>query len=82
MKAQSNATGKLNPRSKSVIQKTKSGEFVREWESVNQIQRETGCLASSIFNCCNKRKSCHTAYGYVWEYKNGATDSNDNKKKT
>ena len=82
VKAQSNTTGKSNPRSRAVIQKTKSGEFVREWESVNQIQRETGYLASSIFNCCNKRKSYHTAYGYVWEYKNGTTDSNDNKKKT
>lgn len=63
--------GKLHPNSKAVIQMEKDGTVVKEWESVNQIQRETDYRASSIFCCCNHRKYCKTAYGYRWEYKNG-----------
>lgn len=63
--------GKLHPNSKAVIQMEKDGTIVKEWESVNQIQRETDYRASSIFCCCNHRKHYKTAYGYRWEYKNG-----------
>ena len=64
--------GAKHPRAKAVIQKTKDGEFVKEWESVNQIQRETEYLASAIFNCCKHRQK--SAYGFIWEYKNGETN--------
>lgn len=67
--------GSKHPNAKAVLQMSKDGMIVREWESVNQIQRETAYLASSIFNCCNHRKSYNTAYGYKWEYKNGTTTS-------
>ncbi len=73
--------GKKNKNSKPVIQKTKDGKIIKEWESVNQIQRETQYLASSIFCCCNHRKHYKTAYGYVWEYVNGETNNSDKKKK-
>lgn len=61
--------GKKHKNSKAVYQKDMSGNIIKEWESVNQIQRETDFRASSIFCCCNKRKYYHTAYGYIWEYK-------------
>lgn len=63
--------GARHPKAKSVIQKTKDGKFVKEWESVNQVQRETKYLASCIFNCCNHKHNAKTAYGYLWEYKDG-----------
>lgn len=63
--------GKLHPKSKPVIQMTKDGEFVKEWESVNQVQRETQFLASNIFRCCNPKTNRKSAYGYIWEYKHG-----------
>ena len=54
-------------RSKPVIQYSKSGEFIKEWKSVIDVQIQFGYYHSSISRCCNeKRKS---AYGFVWRYK-------------
>ena len=74
--------GNMNPRSKAVLQFTKNGEFVKEWGSVNQIMRETGIPASTIFRCCNPEKYPHekTAYGYIWRYKNGKANHKENEK--
>ena len=56
--------GKL---SKPVLQYTKSGEFVKEWKSAKDVQRNLGYFHNNISYCCNgKLKS---AYGYVWKYK-------------
>lgn len=53
-------------KSKTVLQFTKSGEFISEWPSMNEAERELGIAHSSICSCCNgTRKS---AGGYVWEY--------------
>lgn len=58
------AVGEAN--SKKVLQFTKSGEFVREWLSTHEAERELGIAHSNICNCCNgKLKS---AGGYVWRY--------------
>lgn len=73
-KAHEFETGSKHPRAKAVLQFRKDGTLLKEWESVNQIQRETNYLASSIFCCCNHKKGYRTAYGYVWEYKNGETN--------
>ena len=51
---------------KKVLQLTKSGEFIREWPSLREAERELGIAQSSICSCCNgKLKS---AGGYVWKY--------------
>ena len=52
--------------SKKVLQFTKSGEFIKEWPSINEAARQLGIAQGSICRCCNgKLKS---AGGYVWEY--------------
>ena len=52
--------------SKKILQLTKSGEFIREWPSAKEAERELGISQSNICGCCNgKRKS---AGGYVWKY--------------
>lgn len=52
--------------SKKILQFTKSGEFVREWPSAKEANRELGVSRCTICCCCSgKRKS---AGGYVWEY--------------
>ena len=52
--------------SKKILQFTKSGEFIREWPSMREAERELGIARSSISCCCNGiRKS---AGGYVWKY--------------
>lgn len=53
-------------RSKSVLQFTKNGEFVKEWSSVIQIQRELGFSSGNISQCCNEK--IKTSYGYVWKF--------------
>lgn len=53
--------------SKPILQYTKSGEFVREWKSTYDVERNLGYFHNYISYCCNgKLKS---AYGYVWKYK-------------
>ena len=63
--------GTINQRraeklSKPVLQYTKSGEFVREWKSTHDVQRNLGYAGSSISRCC--RGKLKSAYGFVWKY--------------
>lgn len=73
--------GKLNKHSKAVLQFTRDGKLVKEWESVNQVMRETGIPASSISKCCNPEKYPYekTVYGYIWRYKNGKANNHENE---
>ena len=52
--------------SKQVIQYTLNNEFVREWPSQREIERQLGFKQSCISDCCNKK--IKTAYGYIWKY--------------
>ena len=57
---------KNNP-SKPVLQFSKDGEFISEYPSTQEAERQTGCNHSSICECCKgKRKSCG---GFIWQYK-------------
>lgn len=52
---------------KIVLQYTKSGEFIKEWHSAHEVERELGFPFTKISACClGKRKS---AYGFIWKYK-------------
>ena len=53
--------------SKPVIQFTKDGEFVREWKSMNDVQRNLGYSNGNISSCCTGRYK--SAYGYIWKFK-------------
>ena len=53
--------------SKPVLQFTKSGEFVREWKSTNDIQRNLGYSQGNISSCCTGRYK--SAYRFIWKYK-------------
>lgn len=56
-----------NCGAKVVLQYTKSGEFVREWPSIQEVKRTLGYNQGHISQCCNRiRKS---AYNYIWKYK-------------
>lgn len=58
-----------NRPSKPVIQYSKDGEFIAEYPSTRDAERQTGCYHTSICNCCKgKRKSCG---GFIWKYKEG-----------
>ena len=53
--------------SKTVFQYTKTGEFVKEWKSTHDIERNLGYSKGNISSCC--RGKYKSAYGYVWKYK-------------
>ena len=54
-------------KSKPVIQYTKSGEFVREWKSIMDVQRNLGYSNGSISSCCTGK--CKSAYDFIWKFK-------------
>jgi group I intron endonuclease len=51
-----------------VLQYSLEGEFIKEWESAADVERETDMLARSINRCAKGDRA--TAYGYLWSYKN------------
>lgn len=53
--------------SKPVVQIDKeTGEVIRRWDCVMDVERELGINHSSIASCCNKRYK--TAGNFVWKY--------------
>ena len=61
--AKANTNGKC---SKPVLQFTLDGEFIREWPSVMECERN-GFDQSNVSACCRGR--IKSAYGYIWKYK-------------
>jgi group I intron endonuclease len=61
-------TDALQKMKLSVLQYTLDGDFIKEWSSAADIERETDMLARSINRCAKGDRP--TAYGYKWEYKN------------
>ena len=53
-------------QSKPVLQFTLDGEFVREWPSTMECERN-GFSSGNVSACCRGEKK--TAYGYIWKYK-------------
>ncbi len=62
--------GKLNHRSKPVLQFDRDMNFIKEWENAMEIQRELGFLAGNVSACCRGNKNYSYAYGFIWKYKN------------
>lgn len=66
------ALGKQN--GKPIIQLSRQGEFIREWDSIAETIRGLGKKSLAISNACkNNRK---TAGGYKWMYKTDFEYSN------
>jgi hypothetical protein len=59
--------GKDDKRSKPIIQLSKSGEFIREWESSRHPTRELGLRQGCIMNCLSGIQK--TAHGFIWKRK-------------
>ena len=58
--------------SKKILQFTKSGEFIKEWQSMNEASRQLKINCGNICNCCNgKLKSTG---GYIWKYAEDLSD--------
>lgn len=59
--------GTRNKRlSKPILQFSKTGEFIREWDSATQVEKELGIDNSSIAKCCKGQYK--TVGGFIWCY--------------
>lgn len=56
-------------RTKRILQYTKDGEFIKEWESASEIVKELGYNKCNIQKCCRGEYGCKTLKGYIWKYK-------------
>ena len=51
-----------------ILQFSKDGEFIKEWQSAKEAQRQLGIFQSNICDCCKGKRK--TAGGFMWRYKN------------
>ena len=58
---------KIEKQSIPIIQFTKDGEFIKEWPSLNEAERQLGISKSNICQCLKGRRKL--ARGFVWRYK-------------
>jgi hypothetical protein len=54
--------------SKYILQYDLNGNFIKEWESAIQVQKELGFNGSNIGNCYNGKFK--KAYNFIWKFKN------------
>lgn len=54
--------------SKPIIQYTKNGDYIKEWNSATEVTKELG-FNSRVINS-QARGLRKTAYGFIWKYKN------------
>lgn len=55
-------------RAKAIVQKSLTGEVIREYESIAEAQRELSLKNhTGIIRCCQGKQN--TSHGYKWEYK-------------
>ncbi len=59
--------GKDNKDSKKVIQYDLKMNFIREWDSLADIERELKFSKSNVWSCCKGKYD--SAYGFIWKYK-------------
>lgn len=56
-----------NNASKSIIQFTKNGDFVKKWYCITDAERELNINHQDISKCCKFKQK--TAGGFIWKYK-------------
>ena len=60
-------TGRNNPNSKPLLQYTKDGLFIREWECAREVQRVLGFHNYNVSRCALGKR--FTAYKFIWKFK-------------
>lgn len=51
-----------------IVQMDMQGNVIKEWQSMTEVEQETGMSKSNICNCCRHHPRYSHAYGYKWEY--------------
>lgn len=60
--------------SKPVYQYSLDGNFIKEWPSIAEIERQLGFSPANISACCQLKYGAKSRYGFQWKY---ASDVND-----
>lgn len=50
-----------------VYQYDLKGNFIKEWQSATEVERQLGYFAAAISRCCLEKQK--TAYNFIWSYK-------------
>lgn len=58
-----------------VIQYSSNGDYIREFNTMNEAAKSVGCSNSSIFDAVKSEKTI-LCYGYAWRYKKDVLDEN------
>ncbi len=54
-------------RTKTILQFTKDGDFIKEWDSITKASKYINKAITNISSCCSgKNKTCG---GFIWKYK-------------
>lgn len=59
-----------NPLRKDILQYTKNGELVGEYDSSYEAEEKTGITRNNIVRCCKGIKNYNSAGGFIWKFKN------------
>lgn len=57
----------LPKKGKPIIQYSRKGNFIKEWDSIIEASKYYEIDPSGINSCCRTKQK--TAYGYIWKYK-------------
>ena len=60
----------LNATSKSIVQISLEGEFIKQWDSMADAERKLNINKSHICDVCNNRWGRKSAGGFMWLYEN------------
>lgn len=66
--ASQNQRHSAHTKSCRINQLTLDGEFIRTWESSEQIKRELGFNQGNIIQCCKRNKNYSHVGGFKWQY--------------
>lgn len=64
-------------RSCKINQLNLEGEFIKQWGSSHEINRELGFGKGNIIQCCKNK--INQAYGFRWEYADGLNQQRQNR---
>lgn len=67
----------LYKRSCKINQLSLDGQFIKEWNSAHEIERELGFSKGHIIKCCKGRYK--KMYGYLWEYADPSQQHKQNR---
>lgn len=59
---------RVKKKSKPITQFDLNGNFIKEWVSAAEVERQLGYCSSHIRSSCKGKRK--TSNGYIWKYKN------------